>query len=150
MIVIFGGIIIALVVGTVGGWYWLIPAILSLIALIFPIEGFKEPECLKTVDLLPLKLERDGYTGYYVKVKGRKCIYAYDNRKKYNLDGTAYEEHFVSGNIKIYASNDCTRPIVKEFIIRPERGFLTFAPFSTRREVVFLIPEGGVYENKSN
>lgn len=147
MLLIMLGAIICVVLFAVGLWAaGVVCAVLIVLALFLPTEGFKESELVQETDLIKLKRSNFGNNCYYVQRKNKKATYAFDNRDKYDLEGVAYEEASVKGKIKIYESQDCKRPVIKAYVIEPNREFITFAPFSTRVEYVFYVPEGSVIE----
>ena len=136
-------IIIGLVMSLFASDLWMPagPILIAICILItfFPLEGFKPRTC-KEITLI--KLRRTGRTkdSIFIEKKGKKVIYAYDNREKYDVDGVAYEETFVKGNIKIYEVENCKTPCLKIFKTRPIRELVATAPFATRIEYVFIIP----------
>ena len=124
--------------------------IIYLLCILLPIEGFEEREEEEEIELLKLK-RGDKKTSYYLEVVDKnKLIFAYDNSEMYDLDGVAYEESFRKGNIKIYETASCKRPVLKTFVTKPFRIVFTFAPFSTKREYVFYVPEGTVLKKTKN
>lgn len=131
--------------------HWIAGAVLSIIyilCLMLPIEGYKEREEIEQIELLKLKMGSKKSDFYLEFVEENKVVFAYDNSEMYELDGIAYEEGFKKGNIKIYESEFCEEPLLKTFVTEPERGIFTFAPFSTKREYVFYVPEGTVINHK--
>lgn len=113
-----------------------IVAICGLLSLL-PLEGFKDKVCEYEIELLPLKCSEGKQ---YVYVIGKKATFAYDNSEQYGLDGIAYQEKSVKGKIIIYESNTCKQPVLKVFKTEPVRD-ISFAPFSTKYEYVFYIPD---------
>ena len=130
----------------------IIVGIVSTLVVILPVEGFEKAECIKEVELIPMKRGKREEGNYYVEIvdirKKKKAIYAYDIRDEYDLNATAYEEASVQGDIKIYESKDCEEPVLKVFKIKPKRLFFTIAPFSTKKQYVINVPEGTVYDFK--
>lgn len=120
----------------------IIAAVISVIAIFIPFEGYEKKECEREIDLI--KLNRENCKDCYVYPKGKKAIYAYDNSGEYNLSGEAYEEDYVRGKIKIYESDECTDPILKIMKHKPDRNLTSIALFATRTEYVFFIPTGTV------
>ena len=114
---------------------------------LLPIGGFKEPQEVKKVFIEKLRISPINNRVYYVRKKGNRYIYAWDNRGRYQLDGLAYEEAYVSGKVKIYESGDCKVPIMKVFKVKPNDN-ISFAPFSTKTEYVFYLPMGTVLEDE--
>lgn len=132
--------------------HWIAGAVLSVIYLLcimLPIEGFEEREETEEVELLKLKRGDKRHTYYLEMVGKNKVVFAYDNSEMYDLDDIAYEEGFRKGNIKIYETDNCKEPILKTFVTEPQRVIFTFAPFSTKREYVFYVPEGTVINSKN-
>ncbi len=127
-------------------WHWIAGVVVSaicLLLLLLPIEGFEETE-KDDIELIRLKRGKNDHT-YYIEIIGKnKVIFAYDNSDMYDLNGGAYEEDFRKGKIKVYESSECEEPILRSYTTRPSREFFTFAPFSTKREYVFYVPEGTV------
>lgn len=127
--------------------HWIAGVVLSIIYLLcilLPIEGFEEREETEEIELLKLKRGDKKTVCYLEVVDKNKVIFAYDNSDMYDLDGIAYEEGFKKGNIKIYETEFCEEPILKTFVTEPSRDVFTFAPFSTKTEYVFYVPEGTV------
>ena len=127
---------------------WLIPVyIIGLILLIIPVEGFMGRNCIAETELIPLRCAsyKDKDKTYYVYKCGKYYTFAYDNSEEFDLCGDAYEEKRVTGKVKVYESRECKKPLLKEFKNKPMRGFITFAPFSTKREYVFYIPKDTMY-----
>lgn len=132
--------------------HWIAGTVLSVIYILcvmLPIEGFEEREETEEVELLKLKRSSKEHSYYLEMVDKNKVVFAYDNSDMYELDGVAYEEDFRKGKIKIYESVNCEQPILKVFVTKPSREFFTFAPFSTKREYVFYVPEGTVISPKN-
>jgi len=131
--------------------HWIAGIILSaifLLLVLLPIEGFHKPQ-VDTLELMRLKRGKNEHT-YYIEMLGKdKVIFAYDNSDMYDLDGGAYEEGIRKGKIKVYESKVCVEPILKTYITKPVRDLFTFAPFSTKREYVFYVPEGTVVNRKN-
>lgn len=131
--------------------HWVAGTVLSVIyilCILLPIEGFQERENTEEIELLKLKRGLKEHT-YYIEIVGKnKVVFAYDNSDMYDLDGIAYEEGFRKGNIKIYETEPCEEPVLKTFVTEPTRCVFTFAPFSTKREYVFYVPEGTVIKFK--
>ncbi|MBQ8044317.1 MAG: hypothetical protein IJ272_09290 [Clostridia bacterium] len=148
MITLFFG---AIFVAITWSWNWMLGAALTIVVLlilILPVEGFeKKKQIGKDIHLLKLKRGSKEDT-YYVETKHNKAIYAYDNSEAYNLFGGAYEENYRKGDIKVYESEQCKSPILRDFVTKPSREFFTFAPFSTKREYVFYVPEGTVLNSQ--
>lgn len=162
MAIIFVGILMGAIIGGGIGNFWVFITILaiSIILPMFPLEGFEEKECIKKVKLIYLTSKGKAN---YLKFKEKenrvylvadvyedsvfKATYAFDNREAYELSTVAYEECIVKGNIKIYESSSCEIPILKKFKTKPARGALAIAPFSTKYEIVFQVPEGTVIRN---
>lgn len=137
-----------------GGWkIGVLAVVIGLAAILLPIEGFHKQELVKIESLIKLKRSTTGDTGdncYYVQKLGKKVIYAFDDRRRYELEGVAYEEKIVRGKIKIYESPDCTQPVLKVYKAEPKTELFTFAPFSTKTEYIFNVPEGTFLEDKTN
>lgn len=147
MICIFVGIVAALIIGNFYGVMLGVIIFLAFCLLsLFPLEGFKKPNCEETIRLI--KLKRGGERTEYIERRIDKIVYAYDAREMYSLDGEAYEETYipVRKNIKIYVSKDCETPKLKVFKRKPNRELIVIAPFSTKTEYVFYIPEGTIAE----
>lgn len=144
MVTLFIG---AIIVAIMMSCNWILGAvgiIVVLLLLLLPVEGFEEKQQVDDdIDLLRLKRGSKQDT-YYVEIKHGKVIYAYDNSEAYNLSGAAYEEAYRKGDIKVYQSEQCEFPILRDFVTKPSRWVFTFAPFSTKVEHVFYVPEGTV------
>lgn len=128
--------------------HWIAGAVLSVIyilCILLPIEGYHSPYEAEQIELLKLKRGSKKQTYYIEQVDSNHVVFAYDNSEEYELDGVAYEEGFKKGNIKIYESEECYEPILKTFVIEPSTELFTFAPFSTKKQYVFYVPEGTVY-----
>ena len=123
-------------------------AIVTIIILLLPVEGFYDAKCVSEVKLITLRRKNVGDATFYIEQKRKKVIFAYDNRSEFALKGTAYEETSVRGKIKIYEAKDCSKPIIKKYVTKPSRLFLTFAPFSKNIQYVVHVPEGTVYNPK--
>ena len=126
------------------GWAHLIPWGMGFILTMFPIEGYEHFE--HEIDLIPLKEgikidgKKIGSEKYVITDNSYNAIFAYDNRRKYNFDALSYEEARIKGNIKIYKSEECEKPILKVIRDKPNRTMVCLAPFSTKTEYVFLLP----------
>jgi len=133
------------------GLHWIagvVASVICLLTLLLPVEGFHEREC-DELELMKLKRGTKDHT-YYIELVGKnKVVFAYDNSDMYDLNGGAYEEDFRKGKIKVYESRECDEPVLKSYISRPVREVVTFAPFSTKREYVFYVPEGTVIKSKN-
>lgn len=130
--------------------HWIAGVVLSaiyLLCILLPIEGFEEREETDEIELLKLKRGAKRQAYYIEMVDKNKVVFAYDNSEMYDLDGVAYEEGFRKGNIKIYETEFCEEPILKTFVTEPSRNLFTFAPFSTKTEYVFYVPEGTVLKH---
>lgn len=162
MIIIILGFFVGLIIGFACNNLWVFITVLaiSIILPMFPLEGFEEKECIKKVKLIYLTSKDKAN---YLKFKEKenrvylvadvyedsvfKATYAFDNREAYELNSVAYEECIVKGNIKIYESSSCEFPILKKFKTKPVRSVVAIAPFSTKHEIVFQVPEGTVIRN---
>ena len=123
------------------GGHWIISVAIVVICGILsllPFEGYKDRVCEEEIELLPLKWSNEKE---YVYVIGKRATFAYDNSEQYEIDGVAYQEKSIKGNIIVYESKTCEQPVLKVFKIEPSRNFIAFAPFSTKYEYVFFVPE---------
>ena len=131
--------------------HWIAGAVLSLIfilCILLPIDGFEERENTEEMELLKLRRGSKKQSYYLEMLDKNNVIFAYDNSDMYDLEGIAYEEGYRKGKIKIYETEFCEEPVLKTFVTKPTRGVFTFAPFSTKREYVFYVPEGTVIRAK--
>lgn len=141
--IIFVGLIAGLMIATFSWKIGLGIGILFVLISLLPLEGYDHPECKKTVELIPLR-RKEKREKYYVQMFDKKAIYAFDNSDKYDLDGGAYEEKVQRGKIKVYESSKCETPVLKVMVTTPKVGIFALAPFSTKKEYIFYVPEGTV------
>lgn len=145
MVIIVVGVVVSLILLIFFPW-WAVLAfvLLCVIVTFFPLEGYRGKLCEGTIDLVSLKRQNENEKSYFVELKGKRAIYAYDNSLEYGLSGDAYEQDCVRGNIKIYESKKCNKPILRKFVTKPKRDLFATAPFANIVEYVFYIPEGTV------
>lgn len=147
-LLLFGSVVILFAFGL----NWIAGVVLSvilLLVLVLPVEGFRERES-DVLSIIPLKRGTNDHAYYIEIISKNKVVFAYDNSDMYDLNGGAYEEDFRKGTIKIYESRNCNKPVLKSYVTRPNRECFTFAPFSTKKEYVFYIPEGSIWNLKDN
>lgn len=145
MLFILGGGTLSIIILLFNWKVGIAVATVSLLLSMIPIGGYKKPEEVAQLCILKLRRNTAGNKTYYVHKQGDRYIYALDNRAKYNLDGLAYEESFVQGNIKIYESEECNVPVMKVFEIKPNDD-ISVAPFSKKTEYIFYLPRGTVLD----
>ena len=149
MIIIMAGIAGIFFTSLVAGWKgFFISAGIVLVLALIPFEGFKTFECINTIELI--KLRRNDGKRYFIQRKGRKVIYAYDNREQYGLYGEVYEQKKIRGNIKIYESEECDRPLLKIFKSSPSRELLALALIPSRKKYIFYVPMGTIVSRKTS
>lgn len=119
-----------------------------------PLQGFEAPTLYEEKELLQLKDVSETENVYFVdeynSTDGTLFLkYAYDNSKIYDIDHIFYEEKSVAWKYsKIFESKDCSKPILKVFVIKPKKGLFTFDILKIREyEYVFYVPEGTVIKN---
>lgn len=129
--------------------------VVSIGLLFIPTEGWQEKQCVSEQCLVEIKLDEQNETDqvYYLKEVEYGMICAVDASTNYELTGIAYDEKKISeplvGSLEVYESKDCTIPILKKYKTRPNRGTFTFAPFSTKTDYIFYVPEGTVLHRAS-
>lgn len=138
-LICFFALVVAFSVNNWIAWICVIAGCI-LISLI-PWEGYANSE---ETEVKLIRIKNGKYEEGYVRNVGRKAKYAYDNSKKYNFKGVAYEEKWIRGNIKIYESEECEEPILKIITKYPTRGFIAIALFATKTEYVFFVPMNSV------
>lgn len=117
---------------------------ITLLLLALPIEGFEKRKLERQLTLL--KLKEYSQDIFIIKQKD-KVKFAFNNKDEFDIDGIAYEEETVSGNIKIYEDKECETPILKVYVQKPSVGFFSLTPFFVKRQYVFYIPYGSVDYN---
>lgn len=117
---------------------FLISVTAALILSSIPWDGY-ETKCVKEVELIQLKTRNKCYVKRFEE---NNYVYAYDNRKKYNLTNEAYEEVVIKGKVKIYESDKCEVPIFKKFVSSPKTEFYTSFKLFKKTEYVFQVPIG--------
>lgn len=144
--IIIGAIGVGLFYGLIGSTALYIGIPLILLIILCPVEGYNNRVCETTV-LLKLKntYKSEKEKEYYLVYRSGRVTYAFDNSREYDLGGDAYELMAVRGKIKIYESKSCETAIMKKYTTRPTRDLFTFAPFSTKVQYVFYVPDGTVY-----
>lgn len=145
MIILFAGGLIALLCFSFNMWFGIAVSVIVVALVMLPILGFENPEAVEKRNLVNIRLESKDKKQYVVK-KGQRVFYAFNNNEYYGIDGLAYEETYVTGKVKIFEDKDCNIPTLTLYIIRPYRLGITFAPFSTKKEYVFHVPEGTVID----
>lgn len=152
MFTLFISIGISMLFAMIGGMSnsiiaWIISvtsAIIGVCITLFPIEGFKEKELVEEYSLLPLNCERKTDKQYYVVKVGNRAYFAYDISTEYDIQGygTLYKEKRIKGKIKIYEKSGNLKPTLKVYKTKPIREYWAIAPFSTKKEYIFIIPSG--------
>ena len=117
---------------------------ITLILLFIPLEGYESKQ-VDRIKLLQLEEPTGTESAHYLKLGKKKAVYAFDNRKAYDIPTLAYHEATVRGKIRVYESAECKEATLKQIIQKPVRkeGF-AFAFFATKKEYIFYVPKGTV------
>lgn len=114
---------------------------LIICGILVPMAGFTQPT-ENVIKLIPLRLEQETDTQYYLEYKDGYYYYAFDNSEEYGLAGDAYESGSIykSTNVKVYESQECTTPILKVFSEKSKISWYSLAGMWSSKEYVFYIP----------